>query len=288
MPTATDIIEGDDVELMVEEVRPRSYIFRRAFRNHDATNANSDSITFDELDLDIDPEEIAEVPEDSSLPRASFDQGQFTAAYTDYGFEVPISDKAVADSKLDIRANAIEQMAEAEERRMDAIAGTVLYNNVNSTTIDASGDAGGTLEYMDFVKARESALDAGYNVGRLEAYAPATAMSDFLQMEDFNRASELGDWVTENANLPSGNLEQSQAFLGTCADIPVYLSNVSNDMGDGEALVVDTSVYGYESVRESFSVDSYREEQERRDVLRAFGRYDWVSTEADGAYHIDS
>lgn len=288
MPTASDIIEGDEVEIMVNEVRPQSYIFRRAFRNHDATGANSSSIEFDELDLDLDPSEIYEVPEDASLPRASFNQDQFTAAYTDYGFEVPITDKAIEDSKLDVRAQTIEQMAEVEERRMDSIAGNVLANNVNDTTIDNSDDSSGTLEYMDFVEARQTALDLGYNIGRLEVYAPATSMTQFLGMEEFNRASELGDYVVQNANLPDGNLEQPQAFLGMIADMPVYLSNVANALGDGQALVVDTGQYGYESVRDPFSVDVYREEQEQRDVYRAFGRYDWVATDSDGALMIDS
>lgn len=286
--TASDIIEGDDVEILVEEVRPRSFIFRRAFRPHDATGASSNSIEFDEIDLDLDPDEIAEVPEDASLPRVSFDQSQTRAVYTRYGFEAPISDQAVDDSKLDIRASAIEQMAEVEERRMDAIAGNVLANNVNSSTIDYSADAAGVLEYMDFAEARERALDDGYNIGRLEAYAPATAMTDFLEMNRFVQASELGDWVTENANLPEGNLEAPQAFLGVCAGIPVYLSNVANSLGAGEALVVDTSRYGYESTREAMSVDVYREEKEQRDVYRAQGRFDWVATESDCAFKISS
>lgn len=287
--TASDIIEGDEVELMVEEVRPRSYIFRRAFRNHDATNANSGTMEFDELDLDLDPEEIFEVPEDSSLPRASFDQSQFTASYTDYGFEVPITDKAIEDSKLPLRAQAIEQMAETEERRLDAIAGATLANNVSATTIDFSGDAAGVMEYMDFAEAVETALDAGYNLSRLEAYAPATAYSDFMQMDEFRLASDLGDWVTENANLPSGDLEQPQAFLGTCAEIPVYLSNVANSLAtQGQALVVDTSVYGYESVRDPFDVEIYREDQERRDVYQVYGRYAWAPTDQEAAWLIDS
>lgn len=287
--TASDVIEGEEVEMMVEQVRPQSYIFRRAFRNHDATGANSGTIEFDELDLDIDPEEIFEVPEDSSLPRASFDQGQWTASFTDYGFEVPITDKAISDSKLPVRAQAIEQMAEAEERRLDAIAGATLSNNVNAETIDFSSDSSGTLEYMDFAKAVETALDAGYNLSRMEAYAPATAYTDFMQMEEFRHASELGDWVTQNANLPDGNLEQPQAFLGMCAEIPVYLSNVANTLNTtGQALVVDTSIYGWESVREPFSVDIYREDQERRDVYQVFGRYAWAPTDDGAAWLIDS
>lgn len=286
--TASDILEGDDVELMVEEVRPQSYVFRRAFRNHDATNANSGSISIDEWDLDIEPDEIYEVPEGASLPRLSFDQDQHTAAYTDYGFEVPVTDKAVDDSKLDVRGQAMENMAAAEERRMDAIAGQVLSNNVSDTTVDFSSDSAGSFEYMDFVQARENALENGYNINSLEGYAPATAMTDLLGMDEFTRSSELGDYVIENANLPSGNLSQTPAFLGTVADIPIYLSNVANSLGDGQALVVDTSQYGYESERESLSVDVYREEQERQDVYRAFGRYAWLSTDDDAAVMIDS
>ena len=243
---------------------------------------------FDELDLDLEPEEIFEVPEDASLPRASFDQSQTVATYTDYGFEVPVSDKAIEDSKLPLRAQAMEQMAEAEERRLDAIAGVTLANNVNEETIDFSNDSSGTMEYMDFVEVVETALDHGYNLSRLECYAPATAYSDFMQMEEFRQASELGDWVTQNANLPDGNLEQPQAFLGTCAEIPVYLSNVANSLNSqGQALVADTSIYGFESVRDPFDVTIYREEKERRDVYQVYGRYSWVATDEEGAWMIE-
>ncbi len=132
MPSTSDIITDDDVRSMAELVRSKKYQFRRFFRSHDATNLNSNSFTFPQLDIDLDPEEIAEIPEGSEYPRADFDYGSIQAAYSKYGVELTISDEAVEDSYLDVEMDGNRQMAEAEEERMDTIAFNILNNNLSS------------------------------------------------------------------------------------------------------------------------------------------------------------
>jgi len=287
MPSTTDIIQNDDVRGMAEMVRNKKYQFRRAFRRHDATNLNSNSFTFPQMDIDLTAEEVAEIPEGSTYPRADFDYETAKAVYSKYGVEITISDEAVEDSYLDVEMDGNRQLTEAEEERMDKIAFEVLNNNLNSNgPIDASGDSAGTLEYADFVDARTTLFDAGANLSDLFAVVNADGMGDLLKMSEFTQASELGDNVITSGLLPGGNV--GEGLVGTVGDIPVYASNVGGTLSAGQAIVVDESQYGWESERQAFDVEDYREESNDQTVFQLSGRYDWVPTNSEVAIKIDS
>lgn len=287
MPTTSDIITNDDVRGMAELVRNKKYQFRRAFRRHDATQLNSNSFTFPQLDIDLAAEEVAEIPEGSEYPRADFDYESVKAVYSKYGVEITVTDEAVEDSYLDVEMDGNRQLTEAEEERMDKIAFNVLNNNLNANgPIDSSGDAAGTLEYADFVDARTTLFDAGASFGDLFAIVNADGMGDLLKMQEFTQASELGDNVITNGLLPGGNV--GEGLVGTVGDIPVYASNVGGTLSAGQAIVVDESQYGWESERRSFDVENYREEETDQTVYQLSGRYDWVPTNAEVGIKIDS
>ncbi len=288
MPVSTsDIITNDDVREMAELVRNKKYQFRRFFRRHDGTNLNSNSFTFPQLDIDLEPEEIAEIPEGSEYPRAGFDYGDAKAAYSKYGVELPIPDEAVEDSYLDVVMDGNRQMAEAEEERMDTIAFNVLDSNLSSDgPIDASSDSSGTLEYADFVDARTTLFDNDANLSDLIAVVNPDGMGDLLKMDKFTQASELGDNVVTSGLLPNGNV--GEGLVGTVGDIPVYATNVGGTLGAGEAIVGDPSQYGWESERDAFDASNYREEDKDQTVYKLNGRYDWVPTNTEVAVKIDS
>lgn len=287
MPSTTDIIQNDDVRGMAEMVRNKKYQFRRAFRRHDATNLNSNSFTFPQMDIDLTAEEVAEIPEGSTYPRADFDYETAKAVYSKYGVEITISDEAVEDSYLDVEMDGNRQLTEAEEERMDKIAFEVLNNNLNSNgPIDASGDSAGTLEYADFVDARTTLFDAGANLSDLFAVVNADGMGDLLKMSEFTQASELGDNVITSGLLPNGNI--GEGLVGTVGDIPVYATNVGGTLSAGQAIVGDASQYGWESERDPFDVDNYREDDKDQTIYKLNGRYDWLSTNSEVAVKIDS
>lgn len=287
MPSTSDIITNDDVRGMAELVRNKKYQFRRAFRRHDATQLNSNSFTFPQLDIDLAAEEVAEIPEGSEYPRADFDYESVKAVYSKYGVEITVTDEAVEDSYLDVEMDGNRQLTEAEEERMDKIAFNVLNNNLNANgPIDSSGDAAGALEYADFVDARTTLFDAGASFGDLFAIVNADGMGDLLKMQEFTQASELGDNVITNGLLPGGNV--GEGLVGTVGDIPVYASNVGGTLSAGQAIVVDESQYGWESERRSFDVENYREEETDQTVYQLSGRYDWVPTNAEVGIKIDS
>jgi len=288
MPVSTsDIITNDDVRQMAELVRSKKYQFRRFFRSHDATDLNSNSFTFPQLDIDLDPEEVAEVPEGSQYPRAGFDYEDAKAAYSKYGVELPIPDEAVEDSYLDVTMDGNRQMAEVEEERMDTIAFNVLEANLSSDgPIDASGDSADTLEYKDFTEARTTLFDNDANLSDLAAVVNPDGMNDLLNMEKFTQASELGDNVVTSGLLPDGSI--GQGLVGTVGDIPVYATNVGGTLSAGEAIVADTSQYGWESERDAFDVENYYEDDKDQTVYQLSGRYDWVPTNPEVGIKIES
>ncbi len=288
MPVSTtDIVTNDDVRGMAELVRNKKYQFRRFFRRHDATNISSNSFDFPQLDIEIDEDEIAEVPEGSEYPRAGFDYGNVSAAYSKYGVELPITDEAVADSYLDVQMDGNRQMMAAEEARMDKIAFNILNNNLSTDgPIDASGDSSGTLEYADFVDARTTLFDNDADLGELIAVVNPDGMGDLLKMSEFTQASELGDNVITSGLLPNGNI--GEGLVGTVGDIPVYATNVGGTLSAGQAIVGDASQYGWESERDPFDVDNYREDDKDQTIYKLNGRYDWLSTNSEVAVKIDS
>lgn len=283
--SAADVLDEEVVEAIVEETRADQYVFRRAFRNHDATGINSNSLTFPDVDFDLEGE-LVEVPENTKYPRASLNHGEFKAAYTKYGFEVPVSDTAIEDSMLDVEADAGRQMSEEEERRLDEIAGAVIENNRDSTAINASGTSDGALEYADFLEARKEFYAGGYSTSNLVGFVGPDEMTNLPNLSEFTPATEMGDRAIRSGLLP-GESSLPAGLLGQIIDIPIWVSNVTNLTG-GQAYVVDTGKYGWESTREPFSVKTYREEDMDQTVHKLRGRMDWISTDDLAAKKIDS
>jgi hypothetical protein len=285
--TATDVVSDDDVRAIVEKIRNQYYQARRAFRNHDATEIDSNSFDFPVSDNDFDGEAV-EVPEGAQYPRASKSYSEVSAAYTKYGFEVPISDEAVSDGYIDVEMDVNEDMMRAEEKRMDAIAFGVLSGNTNSAgAIDANSNDNDRIEYDDIVAARQRAFVDELNLPDTILLASGMDMEDFLTMDEFTQASELGDQVITQGVLPGGDLVGTEALLGTVGDVPVYLSN-SGAFSSGQAFMIDIEQFGWESTRWEMDVTSYREEEKDQDVYKIRGRWDWVATKPQANIEINT
>lgn len=285
MVRASDVVSDTDVRAIVDKIRNQKYQARRAFRNHDATGIDSNSFDFPISDNDLDGEAV-EIGEGSDYPRGNLTWSEVSAAYTKYGVEITISDEAVDDSAIDVTLNAQEDLVRAEENRMDTVAFGVLSGNTNSNgPIDAGTN--NEFAYADVVDAREQAFVDELDLGSLELYAAGANMSDFLNMTEFTQASELGDMVIEMGILPQGDLVGQQALLGVVGDIPVYLSN-SGAFTEGQAFLVDTSSFGWESTRWAQDVEQYREDSKDQDVWKINGRWDWVATNSAANIEIDA
>jgi hypothetical protein len=287
MVRAIDVVSDDDVRAIVEKIRNQYYQARRAFRAHDATDINSNSFNFPVSDSDLDGE-VVEIEEESDYPRANKSWSEISAAYTKYGVEVTISDEAVDDSYVDVEMDVNEDLIRAQEKRMDSIAFGVLSGNTNSAgPIDAGNASADVIEYDDLVQARQQAFTDELSLADLELYASGEDMSDFLSMDEFTQASELGDQVIEQGILPGGNMPGRQAFLGVAGDIPVYLSN-SGSFSAGQAYLVDTSNFGWESTRWDTEVSSRYDDDHDTTVWKIRGRWDWVATQPSANIEINT
>lgn len=286
MPTATDVVSDDDVRAIAEKIRNKKYQNRRAFRDYDATDNDSNEVSFPVKNSDFDGESV-EVPEGSNYPRGSTDYDEVSAVHTKYGFEVPIPDEKVEDNVVDIELDTQEDMIREEENRMDAIAYGVLSGNAEAPDGGAIGNADGTFEYADLAEGRQEAFLRELDLSELEMYVSGENITDFINMDEFTQASEMGDQVLQQGILPGGSMLGEAALLGVAGDIPVYTTNTA-DYAAGEAYLVDTSEFGWESTRRAMDVDSYREEDKEQDVFRVSGRWDWVATQPEAAIPFEA
>jgi hypothetical protein len=274
--TASDIISDDDVRAVVEKIRNKKYQSRTAFREYDATGNDSNAVEFPVSDGDFDGD-VAEVPPGSEYPRATKSYDSVAAAHTKYGLEIAIPDEDVEDSVIPITLDQEEDLVRAEEGRVDTVAYNVLSGNTSSS--GPIGNGNNKFEYADdIVPAREQAFRDELDLSELRLIAGSGAMSDFLTMDEFTQASELGDMVLEMGVLPGGNLVGAEAFLGVVADIPVFLENTGN-FADDEAHLVDPTNFGWESTRRAMDVTQYREEDKEQDVWQIDTRVDFVATQ---------
>jgi hypothetical protein len=275
---ASDIISDDDVRSIVEKIRNKKYQNRRAFRDYDATDNDSNSVEFPISDGDFDGD-VSEIPPGSEYPRATKDYDTVQAAHTKYGLEIVIPNEDVEDNVIDITMDQEEDLIRAEETRVDSIAYNILSGNTNSAgPIDAGNANAGVFEYEDLTLARQQAFQDELDLGELLCITGGQNMNDFLNMDKFTQASELGDQVLEQGILPGGNLVGQAAFIGVAGDIPVYLTN-TGDYSDGEGYLVDPTNFGWESTRRAVDVTQYRDESIEADVWQIDERVGFVATQ---------
>jgi len=283
---SSDVVQDDDVRSIVEKIRNQYLQVRRAFRDHDGTNLDSNSFEFPVSDASFDGEAV-EVGEGEDFPRTDKSHSTVQAAYKKYGVELTVTDEAVEDSAVDVELDGEEDLVRAEERRAETTAFNVLDANTNSAgPIDNGAAAAGDIEQADFEDAKEQALADELSMGDLVAIGSAQDYGRYVNFDGFTRASELGDQVAQTGVLGDG-ADLSEGFMGTVLDMPVYLENVGN-ISTGDAYVVDTSNFGWQSTRRDISVDSYREEQKEQTVFQIDGRWDWVATQSTANIKIDS
>ena len=272
--TASDIVSQEAVRSVLEEQLTKTYQFRRAFQNHDATNINDDQFSFPDRTVELDSDDVVEVEELADYPRSGTDYGKDTVVYDKRGFEVVLSDEAVSDSKIDVEMDTQAQQMNSWQGSQDHLAYNILNNNQNSAGPVGNND--GSITYQNIADARSTLWDAEYDIGEMTLFVEGGGWTDISTMDEFTPASELGDYVVQNAVLPDGNL--GQAFIGTVAGIPTFATNTA-DLGDREAFLVDTSRFGYESTRWEQEIIQYREEDKDADVWKIRGRNGFIATD---------
>lgn len=265
VPTATD------VRTMLEQRTQEMYQFRNAFRiDENAANRDGDSVEFPSGGTFEG--EMVEVEKGSDYPRAKLDYEGAVAAYSKYGFEVPLTDEDVDDSKINFVLDNQQQMAREEERHLDSTAYAVLENNRRDEVV---GDDTTDINYKATVDAYTTLVDAGYSANNIVTFLDADAWGDLVTSPEF----------TSDTEQFADELRSTGPDLLNVMGRPAMLTN-TGALDAGEAIMVDTSRFGWESERDPFEMSRYREEQKDQFVYKLRGRIDWVPTDDEAAIKI--
>jgi len=272
--TTRDVITQDFVRETVEEVVEENLVWRRAFREIDASGIESNSYTFH-----IDNDEMSRptiVNEGEESPRHQSTVSEKTVKFEKYMGEVSLTMEAMEDGLIEMKAREIEDLARAMAEKLNAEAFDQLFNNLQTqdSNSDAIGDGNTTMSFSDITEGIKALSEDDYDPDLL--FVDVDAYVDLLTDSNFNRATEQGDEVVRTGEV------------GTVAGMTVILDSTQDITDDGHgAIAVDSTRYGYELTRTPMSTREYEEPERQADVVQAFTRKAWTTIFQDAAALID-
>ncbi len=257
----------------VEDIVQENLVFRDAFRPYDATNISSNVVQ-----IPVPKDEMGKpkiVDEGAEFPRTHEEYELKELEFEKFGFEVPITMEAEADSRAGLSDDQLDRQARemAEDinmRAYEAIDEALTVEN-NRTV----GDADGTMTYNDVLAGREDLVSSSYNPDLL--IADVSAVHDLLRSDNFLRATEAGD-----------SLRRSGA-VGRIAGMDVVEDDSGLALGSSGkgALMVDTDYFGYEGERTPLTAEEYSETRSQTDVYRLFARMGWLVSEPQSGVVVE-
>jgi hypothetical protein len=265
-------IQEETVLREVEERTRPDYQFRRAFRDYDASDRDAETLQFPVPEDDLEGH-VVEIGEGSDYPRAELNYGEAGADRAKYGFEMTITDETIRFGRVDIEAETQAEMARANMKNIDTRAYDFLANNNNDVTV---GNDGEDLDFEAVVEAYQTLYADEYEPSNFEMYVGPDGARDLSLDDSFNRATEEGDMLTRDEGVTN---------LGTIYGVPVYLTN-TGDLGDDEAILVDTEKYGHYVEWVSMEVESYREDSNDQWVYKIRKHDGFAVTDAQAAVFV--
>lgn len=270
--TTKDVITQDFVRETVEEVVEQNLVYRRAFREIDASNIQSNSYTFYVDEDNMGRPQI--VGEGEEAPRHQSTVTEQTVQFDKYMGEVSLTMEAMADGLIEMKAREVEDLARAMSEELNEQAYTELDGNAQTSHSGGTiGDANGTLSFSDIVEGMKALREDDYTPDLL--IVDVDGYTDLLTDSNFNRATESGDEVVRSGEV------------GRVAGMPVVIDNTQSIAGGHGAFAVDTTRYGYELTRTPMSTREYEEPERQADVIQAFTRKAWTTIFGDAAAKID-
>lgn len=275
--SSSEVIDQEAVRAEVEGVAEENLVFRRAFRQIDSTNYDSNTV---EIPVNQDATASAGVvSEGGSYPSSDEQFSKVTVSHDKYGAEVEITYESIADSKLDVVSLQMEDKARELAEALDGAAyNEIVLDSDSNGDFDnlqnpAIGDAGGAMDYSTAIDAMAALDTKGYDPDLLIVSSQSKA--DLMKDEKFTHATELGDETVRDG------------ALGQLAGIDVFVSN-TGDLGAGEGLMFDTDRYGIESVREDFQAMQYENEGENKRVVQVRTRMGWKTIRPSAGVKIEA
>ena len=270
--TTKDVITQDFVRETVEEVVEENLVYRRAFREIDASNIQSNSYTFYIDDDNMGRPKI--VGEGEEPPRHQSTVSEQTVQFDKFMGEVELTMEAMEDGLIEMKAREVEDLARAMAEELNERAFDELDANAQTQTDGSTiGYQDGTLSFSDIVDGMKALREDDYTPDLL--IVDVDGYTDLLTDSNFNRATESGDEVVRSGEV------------GRIAGMPVII-DTAQDIGGGHgAFAVDSTRFGYELTRTSMSTMEYEEERRQADVIQAFTRKAWTTIFGEAAAKID-
>lgn len=272
--TTKDVITEDFVRETVEEVVEENLVYRRAFREIDASNIQSNSYTFYIDQDDMGRPKI--VGEGEEPPRHQSTVEETTVQFDKFMGEVELTMEAMEDGLIEMKAREVEDLARALAEELNEQAFQVLDANNQTVTEegDAIGDGNNVLSFSDIVEGLKALREDSYSPDLM--IVDVDGYTDLLTDPNFNRATESGDDVVASGEV------------GRIAGMPVIIDTTQDIGATGHgAFVVDTTRYGYELTRTPLSTMEYEEERRQSDVIQAFTRIAWTNIFDNAAAKIN-
>jgi HK97 family phage major capsid protein len=272
--TTRDVITQDFVRETVEEVVEENLIYRRAFREIDASGIESNSYTFYIDQDDMGRPQI--VGEGEEAPRHQSTVEEKTVQFDKFMGEVTLTMEAMQDGLIEMKAREVEDVARAMAERLNEEAFNELDSNVQTSLNDGSdiGDGNDTLSFSDIVLGMKALREDSHTPDML--IVDIDGYTDLLTDANFNRATESGDEVVASAEV------------GRIAGMPVVIDTTQDISPGGHgAYAIDTTKYGYELTRTPMSTREYEEPERQADVIQAFTRKAWTVIFQEAAAEIN-
>ena len=276
--TTRDVITQDFVRDTVEEVVESELVYRRAFREIDATGVESNSYTFNIDNDDMSKPTI--VGENEEAPRHQGTDRQLTVNFEKFMGEVSLTMEAMADGLIEMKAREIEDLARKMAERLNEEA-----YNVLTESIDSVGDSNDVLSFSDITEGMKTLRKRDYRPDLL--FVDVEGYVDLLNDDNFNRATDTGDEVVRSGEV--GQIADMTVVVDSTQEIGTTEDGgTTEDSGSSAgAIAVDSTKFGYELTRTPMSTTEYEEPERQADVVQAFTRKAWTAIFEDAAVRID-
>lgn len=271
--TTRDVITEDFVRETVEEVVEENLIYRRAFREIDASNIQSNSYTFY-----IDNDEMGRpkiIGEGEEFPRNQSTVREQTVQFDKFAGSVALTMESMEDGLIDMKAREIEDLARSMSEELNEQAFTELDGNARTSDNDSNaiGDGNNVLSFSDIVEGMRAVRENNYTPDLL--IVDLDGFTDLMTDSNFNRATDSGDQLVRSGEI------------GTIAGMPVVVDTTQDISAGHGAFAVDSTRFGYELTRTPVSTNEYEQPERQADVVQVFTRKAWTTIFEEAAAKID-
>lgn len=273
MQTASDVIYKQDIKSLAQNQAEQTLRFRQAFRDHDGGDAGR-SMDFPDIEEadDIDEEEFVEVDGGDPYPEVDFGYTEQTLVYSKYGVALSFDDEDVQDSRIDVTFDGKQQVLTAESRRMDGIAYEIISSSAQTSGVGNDDDDLSTDELIDG-RAYHRTNDGGNYDPDLAFVEPLGGASVLKELKE--RGTAAGDEAARTGKI------------GDIAGMDIVESNTGR-LSPHSAILVDTDLLGWESVKFQKNVEEERIPREDRTEFTIGDRLGWIAVDGDAAAVVNS